>query len=873
MSSQSGALKRKHSEKTIKEHFTNQQKPNSALRDELSPTSKTKRSRLDSDTRPADSTPIKEAARNTPTGTMSTADMYHFPSKRDVVDITSSPDNSPAKPLQRRAAPNMHASSGPKRLLVKNFRPTRKVDPKLFLDQTWAKIDKALDTIFAGDPVDFSLEELYRGVENVCRQNMARDVKERLVEKCRAYMSGTVLGGVEESAGMGDVGVLRAVLKAWGVWNEQVKYLDWIFCYLDRAYLLPRQESLRDISIDLFRSVIFEHAKLNQRIVDGACELVAADRAGGDLDSDMFNRTVTMFHDMQVYTKHFEPRMLELSQEYVVKWADTESAEKSLPEYVRSARALMQREVKRADMFRLPNSTKRDLLTLLEDHLISKKEARLINQDELADLLEDNAIEDLELLYSLLESRKLGARLRPGFMKWIQDEGTVIVFNEKEQENMVVQLLSLKRQLDTMWKTSFHRDAELGHGLRESFETFMNKTKKTSASWGTDNSKTGEMIAKYVDMLLRGGAKAIPAQLSRKTEKPATADVEEEDEDVVFDEDTEVNNQLDQVLDLFRFVHGKAVFEAFYKKDLARRLLMGRSASADAERSMLQRLKTECGAGFTSNLETMFRDIELSREEMASYKTICEERNEKQSVDLNVNILSAAAWPTYPTVPVIIPPQIKTAIDKFEAHYKLKHSGRKLELKHALAHCQVKAKFPKGNKELVVSSFQAIVLLLFNGVKIDEHIDYNYLLQATGLPPQELSRTLQSLACAKLRPLTKHPKSREINPTDTFTLNPSFSTPTFRVKINTVQLKETQAENKETHERVAADRNYETQAAIVRILKSRKRISHAELVAETIKATRTRGVLEVGGIKRNIERLIEKEFLEREEDGLYAYIA
>ena len=99
------------------------------------------------------------------------------------------------------------------------------------------------------------------------------------------------------------------------------------------------------------------------------------------------------------------------------------------------------------------------------------------------------------------------------------------------------------------------------------------------------------MIAKYVDMLLRGGAKAIPAQLSRKADKPAAVEVEEDNEEGVFDEDTEVNNQLDQVLDLFRFLHGKAVFEAFYKKDLARRLLMGRSASADAERSMLSRLK------------------------------------------------------------------------------------------------------------------------------------------------------------------------------------------------------------------------------------------------------------------------------------------
>lgn len=124
-----------------------------------------------------------------------------------------------------------------------------------------------------------------------------------------------------------------------------------------------------------------------------------------------------------------------------------------------------------------------------------------------------------------------------------------------------------------------------------------------------------------------------------------------------------------------------------------------------------------------------------------------------------------------------------------------------------------------------------------------------------------------------MRPLTKHPKGREINETDTFTLNANFTDPKYRIKINTVQLKETAAENKETHERVAADRNYETQAAIVRILKARKRITHSELVAETIRVTKNRGTLDVSGIKKNIDRLIEKEFLEREDDGMYAYIA
>jgi hypothetical protein len=49
-------------------------------------------------------------------------------------------------------------------------------------------------------------------------------------------------------------------------------------------------------------------------------------------------------------------------------------------------------------------------------------------------------------------------------------------------------------------------------------------------------------------------------------------------------------NEVFRVL-ILRFVHGKDVFEAFYKKDLAKRLLLGKSASTDAEKSMLAKLK------------------------------------------------------------------------------------------------------------------------------------------------------------------------------------------------------------------------------------------------------------------------------------------
>ena len=67
---------------------------------------------------------------------------------------------------------------------------------------------------------------------------------------------------------------------------------------------------------------------------------------------------------------------------------------------------------------------------------------------------------------------------------------------------------------------------------------------------------------------------------------------------------------------------GKDVFEAFYKKDLAKRLLVGKSASVDAEKSMLSKLKQECGGAFTVKLEGMFKDMELSKDIMLAFKQV-----------------------------------------------------------------------------------------------------------------------------------------------------------------------------------------------------------------------------------------------------------
>ena len=80
-------------------------------------------------------------------------------------------------------------------------------------------------------------------------------------------------------------------------------------------------------------------------------------------------------------------------------------------------------------------------------------------------------------------------------------------------------------------------------------------------------------------------------------------------------------------MSLFRFLQSKDTFERFYKNKLAKRLLLGKSASYDLERSMLTKLKTECGANFTAKLEGMFQDVELSRDAMTAFSTHCNNQN------------------------------------------------------------------------------------------------------------------------------------------------------------------------------------------------------------------------------------------------------
>lgn len=330
---------------------------------------------------------------------------------------------------------------------------------------------------------------------------------------------------------------------------------------------------------------------------------------------------------------------------------------------------------------------------------------------------------------------------------------------------------------------------------------------------------------------------------------------------------------LDKVLILFRLLEAKDTFEAFYKSDLAKRLIMQRFASIDAENLFITKLKAECGSGFTSKMENMFKDIEVSKDVMRSFN---ESRysSELGDVNLEVKVLTAYCWPQHVFEEVLLPSNLKQCQEVFGKFYLSNHfRGRCLKWQHALSTILIEAQLePQKKKELHLSLFQGLCVLLFNDA---DKLSFGQILDKTNLSEKSLRVTLQSLACGKVRVLKKEPKGREVEDHDVFSVDfeKLISNPLFRIRVNNIHAKETVEENTKTHSGVFKDRQYQIDAAVVRIMKTRKTLSHANLIAQLF--TQLKFPAKTQDLKKRIESLIDREYMERSktDPNTYNYVA
>ncbi|KAI4365207.1 hypothetical protein MLD38_021214 [Melastoma candidum] len=720
-----------------------------------------------------------------------------------------------------------------KKLVIKLVKAKPTV-PDNFEEDTWQKLKSAINAIFLKQPVAYALENLYQTVNDLCLHKLGGNLYQRIEKQCEAHVSSVLQSLVGQSP---DLGVfLSLVERCWQDFCDQMLMIRSIALFLDRTYVKqnPSVRSLWDMGLQLFRKRLHLSSEVEHKTVTGLLRMIERERLGEAVDRTLLNHLLKMFTALGIYAESFEKPFLEFTSEFYAAEGMKYMQQSDVPDYMKHVEARLHEEHERCLLY-LDASTRKLLIAMTERQLLERHILAILDKQGFMMLMDGNRVEDLQRIYQLFSRVNSLEALRQALSSYIRRTGQSLVMDDEKDRDMVSSLLEFKASLDTIWEESFSKNEAFSNTVKDSFEHLINLRQNRPA----------ELIAKFLDEKLRAGNKGTSEE--------------------------ELEGTLDKVLVLFRFIQGKDVFEAFYKKDLAKRLLLGKSASIDAEKSMITKLKTECGSQFTNKLEGMFKDIELSKEINESFKQSSQARTKLPSgIEMSVHVLTTGYWPTYPPMDVRLPHELNVYQDIFKEFYLSKYSGRRLMWQSSLGHCVLKAEFPKGKKELSVSLFQTVVLMLFNDA---QKLSFQDMKESTGIEDKELRRTLQSLACGKLRVIQKIPKGRDVEDKDSFEFNEDFTAPLYRLKVNAIQMKETVEENTSTTERVFQDRQYQVDAAIVRIMKTRKVLSHTLLITELFQQLKF--PIKPVDLKKRIESLIDREYLERDKSNpqIYNYLA
>lgn len=203
--------------------------------------------------------------------------------------------------------------------------------------------------------------------------------------------------------------------------------------------------------------------------------------------------------------------------------------------------------------------------------------------------------------------------------------------------------------------------------------------------------------------------------------------------------DAEIENKLEAIIRLFCCLHGRDVFIKSYTKFLAQRLLNKCSISQEAEESMLQKLKVECGHNTVNKISQMFTDMTLSKDQMAEFKKK-HSNGIIDGIEFSTEILTNGHWPEQPNSFVCkLPVELNKCTQRFEDFYKHKHTNRNLQWLYQHGQVELQPTFvSRGTQRYTFTTnvYQAVVLCLFNQ---GESYTYTQIKEHAAIPDAELS--------------------------------------------------------------------------------------------------------------------------------------
>jgi len=694
----------------------------------------------------------------------------------------------------------------------------------------------------------------YTTCYNMCTQKSPYNWSEQLYQRhgdtISHYLGETVLPALRDQH---DEFLLRELTRRWSNHTIMNKWMQKFFMYLDRYYVKHHSlPSLLDAGLKHFKILIFDEVKRD--VANAMLDLINQERDGAIIDRGLVKSCVQLFEAMgmgclDAYSADFEEQLLASTQAYYTRKSSEWIDQDGTPAYMVKAEAALEAERERV-MSYLNSSSEAKLLGVVETEILEKREMTLLEKEGSGCrvLLANDKAEDLSRMFRLFGKKT----------EWLQPIATIVrqhiefmggeIINRREARlevgdketnqdpDLVKELLALHDKYMAVVNEQFTGNALFQKALKEAFVEFVNRDvgKFTNA----------DLISSFCDRILKTGGEKLS--------------------------DEDVESYLEKSVQLFSYLIDKDLFAEIYRNQLAKRLLNQRSASDDHERLMISKLKARCGSQFTGKMEGMLNDLAIGVDHQQEFLTHYRQKAEDVShVDFSVQVLTTGYWPSYSALDIHLPSEMMHCRDIFKAYYDGRNNKRRLAWIWGLGNATVRAVFSKKNYDLQVTTLQAVTILAFSNQAPGERMSFEAIKERLNIPDEHLKRVLHSLSCGKYKVIEKNPKSNTIKSTDSFAAAKKFAS-----KMNKIRIPMANLDESHNPKRVEEDRSVAIEAAIVRIMKARKQLSHQQLLAEVLsQLSFFKPNPKV--IKRRIEALIDREYLERDPDvpNTYKYLA